>query len=443
VAEPPSDHQGLVTADPTLRATVTIRRGMTGSDAGATGQRNLHRMLGLGLAIAALLGVAAAGGSVLRASSSTADAGDAVPYAVAGAIAGVAIAAIVAVAIRAARQGALRLRPVEILAAAFVAAAIGALLGVAFTPDPKTADDVSPLDEREIDRRREQSEQIGDGTRAATVDRDGDGRADVDRNGNVIVAYDNDGDGRIDGYLQPCPPDTPDPEPRPGFTPIDNECDGTVDEWLPFDRSTLLTDGPQFDETAPVTVPPEERDRRADEENRDQLSGRVRTILLLLLAVALCAAIITWLVRMPDRDGEHGDRDEDGDGPPMPTTAGVTSTLEASLDTMLRDPDPRAAICAAYGRMLDGFAAAGMPRRPEEAPQEHMQRCLTSAQIDPAPVRELLDLFAHARFSDHPMDELHRHAAISAMRAALDSVAGGAPEPAAVGGRSPDSESAP
>lgn len=404
---------------------------MTGSTTGRDGDRNLRKVLSLGLAIAALLGIAAAGGSVVRASSTSAGAADAFPYALMGALAAVTVAAIVLVAIRAARPGSMRLRPVELLAAAFIAAAIGALLGAAFTPDPATADDVSPLEEDEIERREQQADEIGEDARAGTVDRDGDGEADLDSEGNPIIAYDRDGDGRIDGYLQPCPPDTPAPEPRPGYTPIDNECDGTVDEWVPFDDSTFLTDGPEFQESAPRTVPPEEREERADDENSDALSGRLRTILLLVLAVAVCAAIVAWLVRMPDRDDDADDTEDD---PPSPAPAvDLTSSFEASLDTMLDDPDPRTAICAAYGRLLDGFAAAGLPRRPEEAPEEHVHRCLATAHMDPRPVRKLLGLFALARFSDHPVDESHRIAAVRAMRAALASAGTTPPEPAGVG----------
>ena len=326
----------------------------------------------------------------------------------------------------------MRLRPLELLAAVFIAAAIGALLGSAFTPDPKTAEDVSPLDDETIEQRQEQTGQIGGDASAGTVDRDGDGQPDRDRNGDVIIAYDNDGDGRIDGYLQPCPPGTPVPEPRPGFTPIDNECDGTVDEWLPFDASRMLTDGPEFQESAPRTVPPEVREDRADDANRGQLSSRLKTLLLILLAVAVCAAIITWLVRMPDRDDTEADPD-DAPEPPAPPAVDLTSSFEASLDAMLEDPDPRRAICAAYGRLLDGFADAGLPRRPEEAPEEHVQRCLDAARMDPVPVRQLVDLFAQARFSTHPIDESHRIAAVRAMRASLASTAPAAREPAAAG----------
>jgi hypothetical protein len=407
---------------------------MTGSDG------SLRTVIGLGLAIAVLLGVAAAGGSMLRGTQTDATAGDAFPYALMGAVVAVAIVGTVLLALRLTRPGVVRLRPLELLAIAFIAAAIGALIGTAFTPDPKNADDVSPLDDEAIEQREQQSDTFEEGTRAGTVDRDGDGRPDTDSNGDLIIAYDTDGDGRIDGYLQPCPDSTPVPAPRPGFTPIDNDCDGTIDEWLPFDPDTILRGGSDFSELdPPSTIAPEEREQRADDANREAQGHALRNILLLALAVAVCAAIIVWLVRMPDRHDDGGATEDDP--LPPPPAVDLSSSFEASLDTMLEDPDPREAICAAYGRLLDGFAEAGLPRRAEEAPEEHVRRCLDAAHMDPRPVRELLDLFALARFSSHPVDESHRLAAVRAMRASLASsgtasavVAPAArPEPAGVG----------
>ena len=76
----------------------------------------------------------------------------------------------------------------------------------------------------------------------------------------------------------------------------------------------------------------------------------------------------------------------------------------------------------APGRLLEGFADIGLARRPEEAPEEHVRRSLAVARVDPRPVRQLVSLFALARFSEHPVDESHRSAAVAAMQAALASV---------------------
>ena len=85
----------------------------------------------------------------------------------------------------------------------------------------------------------------------------------------------------------------------------------------------------------------------------------------------------------------------------------VADLLQASLDGVLTDGDPRTTIRVAYGTLLDGLAEIGLSRRPEEGPDEHMERCLKAAELPPAPIRELLRLFALARFSTHPITEDH------------------------------------
>ncbi len=87
-----------------------------------------------------------------------------------------------------------------------------------------------------------------------------------------------------------------------------------------------------------------------------------------------------------------------------------------TLDVIVRDVDPRQAICEAYGVLLDELAAIGLPRRPEEAPNEHITRCLRRGDLDEANVTRLVDLFALARFSGHPVTEEHRVAAVRCLR---------------------------
>ena len=97
----------------------------------------------------------------------------------------------------------------------------------------------------------------------------------------------------------------------------------------------------------------------------------------------------------------------------MPTRSPICS--QASLDDVLTGADPRIAIRVAYGTLLDGLALIGLPRRPEEGPDEHMERCLRAAELPARPIRELLRLFALARFSVHPITEEHRSQAIAAL----------------------------
>jgi hypothetical protein len=100
----------------------------------------------------------------------------------------------------------------------------------------------------------------------------------------------------------------------------------------------------------------------------------------------------------------------------------VADLLQASLDGVLTGTDPRVAIRIAYGILLDGLSHIGLPRRPEEGPDEHMERCLQAADLPAGPIRELLRLFALARFSSHPISEEHRTRAVGALDTAIATV---------------------
>lgn len=396
---------------------------MSGSD-----DANLRRVLGLGVTVAVLLGAAAAGGSILSRTTNDVTAADAMPYAVIGALAAIAVAVLLVVALRLARAGTLGLRPVEWLAVAVIVAAIGALLGTARTPPQPTPDDVSPLSDQALELRQAQLGALGDAAGAGPVDLDDDGIPDRDVSGDEVMALDGDGDGRLDGYLDPCPPGSPDIEPRAGQTAFDVECDGTVERWLPYDRNIFLEGDERYVAEPPTTIPPEQRAERATDEAAAQRTDLIGQIVLALLALAAAIAVVVVVVRLlgrrrrsdDDEEDDGPDADVDADASPLPLD--LERQMLASLDVMLSGPDPRAAICAAYGRLLEGFADVGLARRPEEAPEEHVRRCLAGARVDPRPVQQLVSLFALARFSEHPVDETHRSAAVAAMQAALASV---------------------
>ncbi|MFL6188075.1 MAG: DUF4129 domain-containing protein, partial [Actinomycetes bacterium] len=71
---------------------------------------------------------------------------------------------------------------------------------------------------------------------------------------------------------------------------------------------------------------------------------------------------------------------------------------------------------AAWARMERGLAAAGLPRRPAEAPFEYAGRVLEAALARPASVHRLTGLFERAKFSRHPVGQDDRDQAIDALR---------------------------
>ena len=93
----------------------------------------------------------------------------------------------------------------------------------------------------------------------------------------------------------------------------------------------------------------------------------------------------------------------------------LAELLEGTLADLEDEPDPRRAVIAAWIRMEGGLAAAGLPRRAAEAPLEYVARVLELANVRPASIRRLADLFERAKFSQHAIDEGMRAAAIEAV----------------------------
>jgi len=98
----------------------------------------------------------------------------------------------------------------------------------------------------------------------------------------------------------------------------------------------------------------------------------------------------------------------------------VALALDESLDDLRSEPDVRRAIIAAYARMERALAAAGLPRRPSEAPFEYLSRALQSLHASAGAVARLTDLFERAKFSHHEPDESMRDEAIDALVAIRD-----------------------
>ena len=108
----------------------------------------------------------------------------------------------------------------------------------------------------------------------------------------------------------------------------------------------------------------------------------------------------------------------------------LAAALDESLDDLRSDPDLRRAIVAAYARMETALAAAGVPRRPAEAPLEYLQRVLLSLQTNAEAVRRLTDLFEWARFSQHEPEPSMRDAAVDALVEVRDELRASEPIPA-------------
>jgi hypothetical protein len=158
----------------------------------------------------------------------------------------------------------------------------------------------------------------------------------------------------------------------------------------------------------------------------------IAAVLLALLAVMIVYAVTTtWFRRLKIRRRL----------PPAPPArvvllpdvapADVVLDVEAQLDA-LATGTPRNAIVACWLRLEEDVAKAGLPRHQAETSAEFTSRVLASLSLDAAPVVELAALYREARFSTHPMDQLDRDRALTALRqihAALGARSQSAPEP--------------
>ena len=103
--------------------------------------------------------------------------------------------------------------------------------------------------------------------------------------------------------------------------------------------------------------------------------------------------------------------------PPATPAERLVELLDDTLEDLEREPDPRRAVIAAWARMERGLAAAGLPRRPSEAPFEYAGRVLEASLARPASVHRLTGLFERAKFSHHRIGQADRDEAIAALRA--------------------------
>jgi hypothetical protein len=100
--------------------------------------------------------------------------------------------------------------------------------------------------------------------------------------------------------------------------------------------------------------------------------------------------------------------------------AAVSRALDDSIDDLRRDPNIRRAIIAAYKRMEDALAVAGLPRAPAEAPYEYLERSLVELDAGAEAARHLTGLFERAKFSHHEPAESMRDEAVDALVAVRD-----------------------
>ena len=215
------------------------------------------------------------------------------------------------------------------------------------------------------------------------------------------------------------------PGPRPGTgTPAAEQC-------IPLPVRT------NADGSTTVEVPPDVSERNycpppntLDDDIRRMVTDAEPPLWLRILvwafeAVVLAAVVVVvaWVARrvvrallhaLRRREEEPAEVDVDQLPPPERLAAAIVADA-ADQDQLLREGEPRNAIVSAWLRFEVQGERAGLGRRPWETSSEYALRVLDLVSADTGAVNELAELYREARFSDHPVEERHREAALAAL----------------------------
>jgi hypothetical protein len=104
--------------------------------------------------------------------------------------------------------------------------------------------------------------------------------------------------------------------------------------------------------------------------------------------------------------------------------AAITADAAAQRSALQRGA-PRNAIVECWLLLEAAVVDVGVQRDPSDTSAEFTQRVLATVSVDPAAIADLAALYREARFSDHPMNEESRRAAIEALDAVHDGLRSG------------------
>ena len=191
---------------------------------------------------------------------------------------------------------------------------------------------------------------------------------------------------------------------------------GDLDRLAPLESPTS---------TAPVDDQTAAPDDRPPEQQTDDPAGWVRLLALVVqaLTVAVAAYLLLRLLGKAREAWRSRRRRE-----PVPEdvpfevlgTAGrvgeaIDEDAAAQRAALETDGEPRNAIVACWHRFEVQAARAGVRREPWQTTGEFVLGVLDLVGADHGAVARLADLYREARFSDHPMTESHRSAALAAL----------------------------
>ncbi len=183
-------------------------------------------------------------------------------------------------------------------------------------------------------------------------------------------------------------------------------------QWDPVPRETRWADG----DTGPALVqePPPEVEEHTPAEFPGWLEALLQVAMIGAAAIVVVVlAVVAWRHRPRFRGRRPARGDADFDVLPD-VAAAVVDEAEAQRAELLTG-SPRNAIVRCWSRLERDVAAIGLPRDPAHTSVEFTERVLGEFAVDSTSIEELGALYREARFSQHPVAEDDRLAALAAL----------------------------
>lgn len=191
----------------------------------------------------------------------------------------------------------------------------------------------------------------------------------------------------------------------------------------------LTGDGPEPQRTtlsptpSPTDLEPTQGDGRAGSARENELLAvvvRVIGMVLLVGVLGIFVALIGWLAKAlwDARSRRTVIERAEIDFEVVDDPSRVRELIVADGDAMLRalaGGEPRNAIVRCWERFEALGSQSGVVRAPAETSSEYALRVLDLVSADPQAVSILAGLFREARFSEHPVGEVERAAARTAL----------------------------
>lgn len=179
---------------------------------------------------------------------------------------------------------------------------------------------------------------------------------------------------------------------------------------------------PQMEKTLPPEVVAEEQalfdDAKTSPKAEPSARGREgwgpRELgIASVFAIALGAGLAAWML-WPVRDTAPSDGTK-GQAVDDAERRASVELMDLSIAAIEGEPDPRQAIILCYQGLETALSRRDFPKPASFTPVEYLEHILRRFAVPKEPLWTLTVLFEKARFSDHPVGEADRAAAIAAL----------------------------